>query len=937
MLISVLKNTDCLKTLCTVCLVLCDMLTKKWSIFTTSDKILVYSEVLNKLAKNEKIRQNQIILDSLVRLLCRIAKFSCNQDIEFAKLPQYCIEFLSQNAEIMKVGLEIIKGLIEDMKFTGETQSIAHERNARQFNAWTLPFFFRETVACLAKIVNSDGEVSEKQRPTELILEIIAMILKFSQETDPGKGMVLLHTHESFWQALKDPIIIDQFCALYNLHISSQKSTQSILKILGLIAIITPEFFGNNLIRSEIINKILNFILFLVNSKLGLDVEANLHEFILMLSKVFKNSPGELVVNSEIFGKVIEKAYLMTGEILLPGPRYNENFVCNMLEFWENLSEFMGNNSVIVEVIRAYLQFYLVNFEDLELKMVKENIKYMCTMSKSDFGTVASWVLKIFQDFVNGAENPKKISILICIFCGLIADDKTSYINASKVSVYVKPKNSDESTPERHLAKAEIIQNMLIFLNHLAENPQAPIELLENSLVFFKYFVNIYLRNSTASAKNTLKVVFEKLNLASDTAFLVLLLSPVFRISNSSEVAYKVSMEIFTIIGRSTLTPDRPFEGFITCGALRVEKCVITEIFNNWAKNSFADSQFINKSRLNFVSILFKMYFLVESILEEITLEMMLVPLDFAIGQVIAQKSLSAVKRLVLDLLGLHQAISSLSNYESFFKWFEGKITLLLEIFEIFCMDAEICSLYLNLIIEISLNRSERLTGISNKAAGLTVFRFCEKVILMYLQSVNFEQKGQHEKLIAKAVKIFSNMLRGNYVNLEVCMKDQQFICNSQFIISVIMMIGKEEIALQIARMEVLYDLFKFLSSDPKRIKLFIYPLTKIQGEKLLDFIGEGCQSFSYSICLDSLLFLKSLINDIILKPTGESNIFFQTQRLAFIRILKVLMGIVFGGEPKYIENIAFPLLGLINLCKEEYTQLFPALCLLQGPERKEM
>ena len=936
--------------------VLYEILTKKWSTFTTPHKIFVYTLLLKKLAENGGGYIDQSLLDCLVRLICRIARQSWNEDIEFSKLPQYCAEFLSQSLGPMRIGLEIVKRVIDDMSPSSEHQSMAHKRNVKQFKSWTLPFFFRDVSGCLSKILaspaDSDSEKEIQIKSIELVVEIIANILEFCGEIAEETKVIQRIGHSGFWEALKNPATIEQLGQLYQDYLVRPKITANILKILGLISTESPIAFSTEGARGEVLQKVLTIVLHIFETRLGLDKETNLHEFIWLLSRISKGPCPVLLSQSIEFITLINKSYLITQEILCAS--FNENFISNMLSFWEYICGYLDSTSelkgVVVEVTKAYVLFSLEKQLNFEGSLVNLSLGSLSVLSKIDFIGLSQWAIAIFEGLANqlatGRDGAEKLNTLLQILCAFIAEDKKQYIQISENRPTVKQSSvTKDKSLDYCIATAEIIHHALLLIKHLIESQITTTELMEGSLCFLRYFVTIYIGNSSPHSKETLKILILKLQMDSESMLLVLLLSHIFSISTTdSEGVYKLCMDIFSeICGLiRVVRPSMDSDESFVCGLVRLEESTILEILTKWSSNtlSFMTSKFVNKSRASFLKSVFKLYFLIKH-RHNIEIPLMLYPLDLSIAEVISSRSSVAVQSLCLDLLGVTQSISNSDHYAGFFEWVAGKSQLLMEIFDVFKQDPKVCGSFFNFLQELSFNRTERLTYIENKSMGTALFRFCEKVISQYFSSLRLVNSGESAcdqyKPISKAIRIFSNIVNGKYANIQILLQDGAVIQTFQIVVRTIIEIPSEEITFCIKIFGVIYEFFKYITGNSMLLKVLIYSLDQMQTEKFFDLIIEGCQSIVQSICQLSYLMLKDLINDIIYKSTQESNSFVQLHSKSFVKVMRVLLILVLGGEPQNISLISFPLFGMINLFKDQYVEIMPSICLIQGPERAEL
>lgn len=948
-MISILLNTETSEVFYMCCQVLCEMFTKKWSIFNTSHRVLVYTFVLKKLHENGIIYAEKGYLDCIVRLVCRIARQSWNEDVEFTKLPEYCKMFLVASPGIMCIGLRIIESLIEDMGPASDYQLMQHQRNSKHFKNWTLPVFFCDSVACLSNL--STATLQEKINTIDLVLKIVSKTLDFCKPDKEDTEFTPPAYNSDYWNILKSPSLVQQLISIYQEYVSETKITKNILKIFGLVVKISPDFFGGQSIKDEITNKVICIVQGIMTTKLGLDSEDNLFEFVWLLSKIFTSNISFDLLVSMNFGTLVTGCYELTIQVLSSG---NENLLNNMLGFWESICKYQNDSDelslCIFEVTKLYIQYCLqqkISGEDQET--IKSNISCISNLSKVKFCDITAWVLGLFEkftdDFINSNTSPDVLSTVIYILSSFIPANKLDYYS----SIENSKKSNSETVPrpnEEYKANSDIIYHVIVLTKHLLDSLTPYSSVTEASIMFIKVFLKLYLKNTSTNSSETLKNLLEKLSFSQSSQILILVLSLIFRLLETRcKEVYKACIEIFSdITGYSrVLKPTPDSQAAVYCGKIEFEENAITEILQKWTSNSFSfmDSKAPDKSRVIFVKSIFQLYFL--SINKgSISMLDMLVPIETSINELKATKNNSIVQSLYYDLLGILLSISNSDQYSLFFNWFSLNIDFLLEVFDYYHQTEPNYSLLFDFLKELSFNRTERMTYIENKAICGSVFWFCDQILKKYFSREYSMQSAENSyellyKPLSKGIHVYSNILTGNYISINVLVNQSDVIESLKLVIGCILRIPAEEVTYFIKIFRVVYELLKFITGNSGILRRTLYLISSAQGEKLFDLIIEGCQSSEQYVCQLSYMIIKDIVYDMIFKSSPQSQDFKSRHQNSLLKLLRVLFVIVLGGEAQNLSLISYPILGLVNMFKEFYVQMVPSLCFVQGPERKEL
>ena len=919
------------------------MSTRKWSTFTLTSKVAIYKHILRMLVDNGCTYIDQNLLSCIVRLLCRIARQSWNEDLEFSNLPGYCSEFLAQKLSVACVGLHIIRALIDDMGPSSEHQLIQHQRNSTKFKNFAVPVLFYNTSSCLKRFVLSDSSSDEKMQIVLLVVEIFSKTLEFCEDSDENR--IFLPMPNSFhWEVLKFPATVEQLYDIYILYQTNTRITTNVLRILGLVISITPNFFHSDGIRNEIIGRVIKIAQDLLVNKVGLDNEDNVHEYIRLLSNITATQCSFEVLVMYNISVLIEGAFGMTKTLLLTNT--NQNLLSNMLLFWESLCGFAENSEelslCIFEITKLYIQ-YLIQHKDLvDEESILNFVSPIASLNRVKFSELTLWIIEIFERLSDTAvqSNCESLTAVISILCSFIAHDKNQYI--ALLSNKTLKNDQKITNPEFLSSTIEILYHIIVLFRHVVESENKNVKLLKSCLTFVRWFIKVFF---CSTCPEVFMILAKKMGFDTENQILIVILSEVFKIlQQNNEKVYQCCMELFSEIISSTMILKRNdnFDHDFYCGIVRFEAKNIIEILENYSTESFyfMNNKIANKNRRFFVKSILKLYFLMNKKIS-LDFDQMLQPVNKSIEEAKMTRNELVVHSLCLDLTGAAESISNSDQYCLFFAWLCQKSLTLKEIFETPQTSENLIRIF-KFLQELTFNRSERLSYIENKAICSVVFKFCERILNAYYSNLvpkeNYEDPyKEFYKPLCKAIHIISNTLTGGYSNIGLLISDPSVIFTLKLIVRAIVIIPSEDITQYIEKFKIIFQFLNCMSENSQMLREIIFRLEKAEIEKLSGFLIEGCQSYNQYVCQLSFTVIKKIVFNLIFKTSAESKEFIAKNSKCLIEIMKVLLMILFGGEAQNISLFSYPLLGIINLFKDEFQAMLPSLYYIQGIERFEL
>ena len=937
MLISVLYTTECPKILYILNIVLYEMMSRKWSIFTVAHKVSIYTFSIKSLAANWASFTDKRLIDYTVRLIIRIAKHSWNEDLEFSKLPQYCEEFLMQKREVMLIGLKIIHCLLVEMGPDSENQAMKHLRNSEMFRDWIVPVLFSQVYRCLKL---NDFFLCQDFEVISLILQIFSIVLDFGKKNIEKKFDLPLGD-SAHWNGLRDEEVIEKFALVFYENSDCRKF---IIRFWGNLIRLPEKFFWFNEKKYGVVQNVSRKVLEILNSNLPLGNGEVLNEFVYLLDKMVKNIEAVFLVRENGFERWLERMFLTTKDVISGG--LHEGIVYNCLRFWNSVSR-TGRSEVmekvLFEVCKVYVEFVISN-EELQIgdSMLSNTSSILAGISKHCQNHLFPWVVQLFQHLASHLpKSSTQLSQLIHIASVLISDSRRQFLSTEN-----KQKKFKVSTQSYNLDFYNQVSSLssLIFLlsSHLVSQNSSSPELASSCIDFFSVFCKIYINSSSEISLSLLQSLSKQLGFEHVDSLLVQIISFVFSFSSSSNLElYNKCMNLFSDLAGFSKNLRINGENVVFCGCLQFLKENVEEIIEKWTEGElgFIGNNLPCKARTVFVSSMFRLFYLIRSA-GCTSFQDMMKPLQDLVNELGESPEKAAC--LCCDLLGVCQSSSNSEQFSEIFNWISQRSEVLLKVFELLRVSGHGLFPLLKFLQELSFNRMERLRFLGDSLINTYILKFCMKITCLFLVSFepNRESSNVYKEIykpLSSCIHIFKNTLTGEYMNTKELTNDQTILYSIKLLLQKVLEIPAENITSSIKIFSVLYEIIFYISNNQIFLKSIFYSLNSNEVSQLFEILIEGCQSLIQFICQLSYFIIKNLVHDCIFKYSAETSAFCKENLESFKRLLRVLLIVVFGGEGKNFSLISYPLLGLINLYKEEYLNMLPGLYLIQGPERAEL
>ncbi|CAG9314244.1 unnamed protein product [Blepharisma stoltei] len=948
--------------------VLFNLITKKWSLFSHECRLSLYKHILSNLvSKGEDIyKAGNMVLLSLLRLLCRIARQSWNDSTEFTKLPTYALEFLTQSPVYICIGLQLIDTLIEDMSPSSENALTQHKRNAKQFQQDSLPALFGSCTSALALTLSESYSESDKSGIILLFLKILVNILEFGQNDAENTDFFEISPSQNpGWGTLQSIDTSRQIFELYQymLRLSNKEAAQNCLKFQALYLSINKNFFTSQDIRISIIIQIVQGIREILQGKIGLDDETILYEFVRLVAKLTSSKALFDVKNHmnllEFLGKIF---YFTKNSIETDVP---DNIIHYQLLFWDFLCPEVKTfpedlKKCIVEITKSYITLMLTKDDRVDdEEMLLAELSVICSLSRADFEGITSWIIMKFEELalivLTNQEAAVQLEIMVYILSVIIIENKKIYSKfvAPKRDGTIRPKAS-ETTYEEHMINGNLAYHILQLMSYIDVNPSLKSTgLVKACLSFLRSFIKLYFNKEVSSnVSGTFTALASKLQLENESLVLSHILGKLFtHLQEATQNTYKVCLEMFSDIIDGTRLITHPLENstFLVCGNIGFSDNNAIEILSTYSQNrfTFMDPLIINKSRRYFITAISRLYYM-SNVKLSMSFEVLFSPISLCIETALQTNNIIMMQNALYDLRGVLEGSLDSDHMTKFFDWFYPKLSEPLSVFICSNWDKrEIAIPFLKFLKELSFNRTERLSfAFKDSHKGFSLFKYCEKNIISFftliLNSANpADLYTDKYKPISQALVIFTRLITSGCISLKALPKDLSIKQTLELALLSIVTIPIEDMISYVKIFKIVFELLQLITCTAELRALAFYSLPHDKSAQLLYIINEGIQSLDQSIALVSLVTLKNIVRDLCLPkepPAYDIKLNFRMiQSEPLKKLLKTIFLMVLRGEAKNLGIINRILLGLINLNQVYYREICPELTFAQGTERQPL
>ncbi|EER08315.1 nuclear pore protein RBP16/17, putative [Perkinsus marinus ATCC 50983] len=328
---------------------------------------------------------------------------------------------------------------------------------------------------------------------------------------------------------------------------------------------------------------------------------------------------------------------------------------------------------------------------------------------------------------------------------------------------------------------------------------------------------------------------------------------------------------------------------------------------------------------------------------------------------------------LCRDLRGICQACVSHDMYTILFNWLVDnpkqpqncKITVFSAALTFYWDDPDVTTPLLKFVAEFVYNKAQRINFDQNSPNGILLFREASKILVAYSQRILQREQSQvdiyHEKYkgIGCVLELFSNALHGNYTNFGVfeLYNDNSLSMSLSLALKLCMSIS---IADLMSYLKCLKPFFMFLELATRNHAKLVCEVAESPEHLagLVRALEEGLTSFDTSVCMQCCASIDNLCTffyDIAHTGVGSSvgggtaataeDVARVTHGLLVVggavdgelrRVLNLMLQLIMAGEFNSTWSISRPILALILMYKDTYSQAQELIVRQQPTEERQ-
>lgn len=322
------------------------LVTQFWNNFTNNQKVDLLNFCMNYLANNGP-NLDDFVLNSLTKLNSRIIKLGWQELNENREVVSGILRFLEVTIDHQIIGFKMLISLVEEINTPIQGKSNTYHRKiAVSFRDHSLFLIFQTTFNKLYSVIESASATSnslnnlnpKESKFVQLCLTLIYNCLSFdfigSNPDDSSDDIGTIQVPTSWRSIVQDYKTLELFFNIYNM---SQSSLNKIcLEILIQLSSIRRSIFNSEIDRKNFLQTLINNIYNIMETKNGLNVEDNYHEFCRLLGRLKASYQLVELISLNNFTGWLELASDFTIQSL-KNWRYSMNSIHYLLALWGRL------------------------------------------------------------------------------------------------------------------------------------------------------------------------------------------------------------------------------------------------------------------------------------------------------------------------------------------------------------------------------------------------------------------------------------------------------------------------------------------------------------------------------------------------------------------------------------------------------------------------
>nr|GMD36638.1 exportin-7-like isoform X1 [Ipomoea batatas] len=912
------------------------------------------------------------VIGSLIQLLCRITKFGWFDDDRFRELATESIKFMTQaTSDHYAIGLKILNQLVCEMNQPNLGLPSSHHRKvACSFRDQSLLQVFRISITSLHQLKNDANS-----RLQELALSLSLKCLSFDfigtsiDESSDEFGTIQV---SSSWKSILEESSTLQIFFDYYAFAKAPLSKEA-LECLVRLASIRRSVFTNDAARSKFLAHLMTGTKDILQTGIGLSDHDNYHEFCRLLGRFRINYQLSELVNVEGYGEWIRLVAEFTFKSLQSW-QWASSSVYYLLGLWSRLVSSVpylkgDAPSLLDEFVPKITEGFITSrFDSVEAsipddlsenlldntELLQDQLDCFPQLCRFQYDRCSLFIINIMEPILQAYTERAQLQNGSSNFELSVIEDKLAWVVHIIAAVLKIRQCVGCSTDAQEVIDAELSARVIRLVNvtdsglHSQRYGEASKQRLDRAiLTFFQHFRKSYVGDQAMHSSKLYVRLSELLGLHDHLLlldFFVRKIATNLRCYTESEELIDHTLNLFLELASGYMTQK-----------LLLKLDTVKFIIAHHTKEHFPflENHVCSRSRTTFYYAIGWLIFVEDSSakfklsmdpLRQVFLTLESVP-DTMFRTDTVKHALIGLMR---DLRGIAMATHNRRTFGLLFDWiYPAHMPVLLKGISHWADTPEVTTPLLKFMAEFVLNKAQRLTFDSSSPNGILLFREVSKLLVAYGSRIlsipnptdiyAYKYKG-----IWISLTILSRALGGNYVNFGVfeLYGDRALADVLDITLKMTLSIPLADIfayrkltKAYFAFLEVLFNshIVFVLNLDTKTFMFMVGSLES--GLKALE-AGISTQCASAIDNLASFYFNNITIGEAPTSPAAVclARHIAESPNL-FPQILKTLFEIVLFEDNGNQWNLSRPMLGLILISQQIYSDLKAQILASQIPE----
>lgn len=737
----------------------------------------------------------QFVITSLIQLLCRLTKLGWFDDDIFQELVKDSMNFLSQETQHYAIGLKILNQLVSEMnQLTPESSLIQHRKTASMFRDKALLQIYEISLTSLVGLKN-DAQHKLQEFALSLSLECLSFDFVGISADESSDDVGSIQIPSSWRPLLEEPATLRVYFDYYAL--TSPPLSNLALECLVRLASVRRALFAGNGARLQYLTSLMLGTKDILETGKGLNHHDNYHEFCRLLGRFKVHYQLSELVSVEGYNAWIGLVSEFTLKSLQSW-KWASSSIYYLLGLWSkmvtSLPYLKGDFPATVKleefapkILEGFISSRFNSMQpgasdDLsedpldKVELMQDQLDFFPYLCRFQYGSCSAYIMNVMDPILQAYMEGAKLQDHVLPSNLAIVETKLAWMvhivgSILKVKQYSGGESNETIDADLSARVLQLINVMDTgsFVQRYGELSRQRLELAV--LSFFQCFKKTYIGDQSCHAPKIYVRLSELLGLHDHLLVLDVMVRKIainLKCCSESEVLDQ-TLNLFLEMA----------SGYMTAKLL-LKLDTIQYITINHSKDHFRfleDND--SRKRTTFYFIIGTLVFMEDSVVKfKQSMDpffQVLVNLESTPDQIFRNETVKcALIGLMRDLRGIAMATNSRRTYGFLFDWlYPAHMPLLLKAVAHWSDSPEVTTPLLKFVVELVLNKSQRLTFDQSSPNGILLFREVSKLLVAY-GSRTLTLPGQHDVYTSKykgiwvSLVILSRAIAGNYVNFGV-------------------------------------------------------------------------------------------------------------------------------------------------------------------------